>query len=580
MKKLLILFLITLVSVTAIQAKRTKIHITPYTVQSGDTLFVIARKHHTTTEEVRKSNGLERDQMIRVGQILRVPTDTYFPDSKLKTKKQGKTTYTIQTGDTLFTIAHAHHTTIKEVREANGMERNALIRVGQVITVPVNTYFPDEKGTGSKTVAMQKKKVGHTQKEKGKVSYTIASGDTLFTIARAHHTTTQEVREVNGMERNALIRVGQVITVPVNTYFPESSKKESVKTAKKETPKGIYEIQSGDTLFSIARKNHVTIKELMALNDIKAGSMIRIGQKLKVSKKHAFIAESSQKRSKTILKKHKIRRGDTLAKIAHKYHVSIKKLLALNKLGKKSILRVGKLLAVGEIKVKRKRAKTYRVRKGDTLWLIAKRNHTTVKKLRALNKLSRRSKLHKGMVLAVSGTVKKPSRKTRRQRIAKAKKVKHSTTASRAKSSRNRRSRSALAVLSGKSSSRGRNSRIIKTAKRYLGTRYVWGAEGPNRFDCSGFTQYVIRKSKGVRLPRVSRKQAYYGKYVSRRNLRAGDLIFFDTSRRRRGYVNHVGIYIGGNKFIHASSAKHRVVISSLGRPFYSARFKWGRRVN
>jgi cell wall-associated NlpC family hydrolase len=89
-----------------------------------------------------------------------------------------------------------------------------------------------------------------------------------------------------------------------------------------------------------------------------------------------------------------------------------------------------------------------------------------------------------------------------------------------------------------------------------------------------------MRKSKGVKLPRVSRKQAYYGKYVTRSQLKPGDLIFFDTSRRRRGYVNHVGIYIGNGKFIHASSARHRVVITSLNSPFYRARFKWGRRVN
>ena len=139
-----------------------------------------------------------------------------------------------------------------------------------------------------------------------------------------------------------------------------------------------------------------------------------------------------------------------------------------------------------------------------------------------------------------------------------------------------------LSSISGKAghySSRAGNE-IIRTAKRYLGRRYVWGAEGPSSFDCSGFTQYVMKKSKGVTLPRVSRKQAYYGKYVSRRNLKPGDLIFFDTSHRRRGYVNHVGIYIGNDRFIHASSARHRVVITSLNSPFYRARFKWGRRVN
>jgi len=124
------------------------------------------------------------------------------------------------------------------------------------------------------------------------------------------------------------------------------------------------------------------------------------------------------------------------------------------------------------------------------------------------------------------------------------------------------------------------NSPVVAYAKRFLGTRYVWGASRPGAFDCSGFTQYVMKHAKGRMIPRVSRRQAYYGRYVTRRNLRAGDLIFFDTSRRRRGYVNHVGIYIGNGKFIHASSGKHRVVITSLNKPFYRQRFMWGRRIN
>jgi cell wall-associated NlpC family hydrolase len=177
---------------------------------------------------------------------------------------------------------------------------------------------------------------------------------------------------------------------------------------------------------------------------------------------------------------------------------------------------------------------------------------------------------------------KKASRSTKRgkKHIASAKKRKKRSGR---KSVRNgHRINSAIAALKGSrgSSYSNASSKVIRTAKRYLGRRYVWGATGPSHFDCSGFTQYVMKKSKGIKIPRVSRMQAYYGKYVSRKNLKPGDLIFFDTSRRRRGYVNHVGIYIGNDKFIHASSARHRVVITSLNRPFYRARFKWGRRID
>jgi len=123
-----------------------------------------------------------------------------------------------------------------------------------------------------------------------------------------------------------------------------------------------------------------------------------------------------------------------------------------------------------------------------------------------------------------------------------------------------------------------REDLLRRIAKTKLGKRYVWGAVGPRTFDCSGFTSYVYKKT-GVNIPRTSRAQSKYGKYIKRSHLRPGDLIFFDTSRRKKGYVNHVGIYLGNNKFIHASSAKKRVVVTSLSRPFYSSRYKGARRV-
>jgi len=120
---------------------------------------------------------------------------------------------------------------------------------------------------------------------------------------------------------------------------------------------------------------------------------------------------------------------------------------------------------------------------------------------------------------------------------------------------------------------------IIETAKSFLGTKYVWAANGPNAFDCSGFTKYVFREI-GIDLPRYSGHQAEVGIPVSFDELQKGDLVFFDTERKFRGKVNHVGIYIGDNKFIHASSAKKKVTITSFSeKPFYKRRFLKGERV-
>ncbi len=125
----------------------------------------------------------------------------------------------------------------------------------------------------------------------------------------------------------------------------------------------------------------------------------------------------------------------------------------------------------------------------------------------------------------------------------------------------------------------GMDKEIERSAKKFLGRRYVWGAVGPKSFDCSGFTMKVFRES-GINLPRVSRNQAKVGRLVKFDELRRGDMVFFDTSKKHVGKVNHVGIYLEDGKFIHASSGKKRVVITSFDKKaFYKQRFLWGRRV-
>ncbi len=116
-------------------------------------------------------------------------------------------------------------------------------------------------------------------------------------------------------------------------------------------------------------------------------------------------------------------------------------------------------------------------------------------------------------------------------------------------------------------------------AKSFLGVPYVWGATGPNTFDCSGFTQWVYR-DVGINIPRVSKNQARVGQFVKYQNLQRGDMVFFDTKKKRTGLVSHVGIYLGNGDFIHASSAGKSVVIYNFNeKEFYKKRFLWGRRV-
>lgn len=104
---------------------------------------------------------------------------------------------------------------------------------------------------------------------------------------------------------------------------------------------------------------------------------------------------------------------------------------------------------------------------------------------------------------------------------------------------------------------------VVEIALSKLGAPYRWGAAGPDAFDCSGFTMWVYAQV-GVSLPHSSRAQYGCGERVSRANLRPGDLVFFGRSR-----IHHVGIYIGGNRYVHAPHTGDVVRISSLDRADY-----------
>ncbi|EMI09537.1 C40 family peptidase [Anoxybacillus gonensis] len=114
---------------------------------------------------------------------------------------------------------------------------------------------------------------------------------------------------------------------------------------------------------------------------------------------------------------------------------------------------------------------------------------------------------------------------------------------------------------------------IVSFSKKFLGTPYKWGGTTPRGFDCSGFVTYVYR-SFGIHLPRTAEEQYEKGKKVERSNLNAGDLVFFSTYKAT---ASHAGIYIGGNKFIHASSKKG-VTISDLDESYWESRYLGARR--
>lgn len=120
-----------------------------------------------------------------------------------------------------------------------------------------------------------------------------------------------------------------------------------------------------------------------------------------------------------------------------------------------------------------------------------------------------------------------------------------------------------------------RAAAAAQQALELLGHPYAYGRAGPESFDCSGLTTYVFGRI-GVKLPRSSAGQMRAGLPVRRQDLTLGDLVFFRTNGRD---VSHVGIYLYGGEFIHASSARGRVTTSTMSQGYYERYYAGAARV-
>lgn len=115
---------------------------------------------------------------------------------------------------------------------------------------------------------------------------------------------------------------------------------------------------------------------------------------------------------------------------------------------------------------------------------------------------------------------------------------------------------------------------VIAEAKKHIGPNYKYGANGPDKFDCSGLVQYSFKKAAGIKLPRSSKEQAEAGTSVSFKNLRKGDIVYFGDKN-----MSHVGIYIGNQQFIHAANSEKGIIISDINNSYWRQHFVNGSRV-
>jgi len=178
-----------------------------YTVVQGDTVGRIATKYGTTVAALAAANGLTNPSFIRIGQVLKLPGSAAAPALVAAPAAPAAATYQVAAGDTLGRIASKYGTTVAALVTANRLTNPSLIRIGQVLTVPGAATPPAAPAAASPSAVPTT--ITTT------TSYTVARGDTLIGIAAKYGATVAAIQSANGMKGSTLIRIGQVLSVPV-----------------------------------------------------------------------------------------------------------------------------------------------------------------------------------------------------------------------------------------------------------------------------------------------------------------------------------------------------------------------------
>lgn len=331
-----------------------------------------------------------------------------------------------------------------------------------------------------------------------------------------------------------------------------------------------YVVRKGDTLSSISKQFHVPAKKIQAENHLRSSKVIA-GEKLRIPgktpAKQAGKSTGKVAAARGPAQVHVVRPGDTLGSISRKYDVSERELLRRNLMKRSKPLRAGT-----QIVVRAELPETYTVREDDTLSEIARKFGMATEELTVRNDLDS-ALLIPGQKLALYERAEElePALASERPVVAEAPVMAEAPVVT----EEELRAAAWLQPAAPDNAVESPQHRIIRVAKKLLYTPYVWGGTSLTGMDCSGYVWKVFAMLNHD-LPRSAREQFQVGKEVERDSLSIGDLVFFQTYAK---YPSHVGIYLGDNRFIHASSGSRQVKITSMDHPYYLKRYIGAKRL-
>ena len=367
------------------KAETAKVQTKSYTVKRGEYLKLIADRYGlSNTELASLTSGLTAGSSLMVGQKINVPlqevegltTSNQKTEQKFENVKVDQTAtenYQVKRGETLYSIASQSKLSVSELAALNGLSANSGLRIGQTIKIPAGSQIPE--------------------------TYTVQSGDTLTGIAARYNLSMDQVASLNGMSRNAGLRVGQRLKLSGDVTEPVSEV--VAETAVKNTKSDSHVVKSGETLSSIARQYHLQLQYLADLNGLNTNSTVRIGQRLKIEgdfptdKKVEGVKVAAKPVASKATESYTVKSGESLNVIASRLGISVTDLAQLNNLSPRAGLRVSQTIQIPKL------VTDYKVKRGDTLIGLASRYGLNSNELAEMNDLKPNTQLRIGDVIKV-----------------------------------------------------------------------------------------------------------------------------------------------------------------------------------
>jgi LysM repeat protein len=266
-------------SVTWVDSSNTAVT-TTYTIKSGDSLWAIATNHGMSIAELCRINGISQDTMIHPGQQLKISENapaastTPTPSTPSKPVVSADVYYNVVSGDSLWGISNKHGMSLTDLCQMNGLSVNSMIHPGQQLLVKKGgTTSVPVTNTPSVSTPTTPAPTGNA------TTYTVQSGDGLWSIATKHGISMTNLMAWNGLDMNSMLHPGQVLKVSDGSA-PIASTPAPTPTG---TSNGSHTVQKGENLTVIAAKHGTTAQRLATANNMQLTDIIYIGQQLTIA---------------------------------------------------------------------------------------------------------------------------------------------------------------------------------------------------------------------------------------------------------------------------------------------------------